>query len=484
MSTSRKVQSDIEKTLKLMNAGFTEFEEIRQKLDETPAGHQKEKVEAELKRSLKRLQKYREQIKGWLQTEIKNKRTLEEAKRDIEIRMEAFKEIERESKIKPYSIEGLARVSESEETEDEEVETTWVDEAIERLEEQIEELKKEKEPVKKKKQSQQKKNQLQKRIELNSKHIEKLKTINEAFKYGFLTEEDLSELQDDVDMYLEQTGTNLEDSLHIYNGFDFHSLTMQIEEEKQEQIENAERKRKEEEEELAKEELKEKELEEQQRLKQQSEVQQQTSPVIQQKLSPKQQSPAVKVERKVTKSPTPQETPKTPKTNVKGKAQDSTKLQKKSSNEQVDTVEEKKEEKGQVDEKTLKTLQDIEFSYTNMMSQSPTIQKHTPAKSQLPKWFPTQASEFSFTSNKIDDEFLMFLFYYTQGTPLQAQAAERLRQKKWVFHKGYQKWFRKVNDNGFTSNVSENGDYCCFDFESWNIESKTHFAFFNNFMEK
>ena len=102
---------------------------------------------------------------------------------------------------------------------------------------------------------------------------------------------------------------------------------------------------------------------------------------------------------------------------------------------------------------------------------------------QLPKWFPKEPVEFDFNSPNIDDEFLLFLFYYQQGTSLQLKAAEMLKQRKWKYHKGYQKWFKEHNEPIYSSDVSENGDYMCFEYESWYNVSKSHFTFFNNFME-
>ena len=140
-----------------------------------------------------------------------------------------------------------------------------------------------------------------------------------------------------------------------------------------------------------------------------------------------------------------------------------------------------------LDAKTVELLKDIDFSYTAMMEHH-TQQQSAPKKqqsqaAQLPKWFPKEAIEFDFRSNKIDDEFLFFLFYYQQGTPLQLKAAEMLKQRKWKYHKGYQKWFKEHNDPIYMSDVSENGDYMCFEYESWYNVSKSHFTFFSNFME-
>jgi len=70
--------------------------------------NQREKIENEMKTLIKKLQKDREQIKGWLGDKaVKDKISLGDARKKIEIEMERFKEFERESKTKAFSKEGL-----------------------------------------------------------------------------------------------------------------------------------------------------------------------------------------------------------------------------------------------------------------------------------------------------------------------------------------------------------------------------------------
>jgi CCR4-NOT transcription complex subunit 3 len=73
----------------------------------------REKHEAELKKEIKRLQKLRESIKGWTaSSEVKNKQPLLDARFAIEKKMEAFKVLERHTKTKAYSRQGLAMAGE------------------------------------------------------------------------------------------------------------------------------------------------------------------------------------------------------------------------------------------------------------------------------------------------------------------------------------------------------------------------------------
>ncbi len=64
-----------------------------------------------MKKELKKLQKFRDQIKNWsADTAIKDKTSLNEYKRKIEIDMERFKMVERQSKTKAFSKHGLEKM--------------------------------------------------------------------------------------------------------------------------------------------------------------------------------------------------------------------------------------------------------------------------------------------------------------------------------------------------------------------------------------
>jgi CCR4-NOT transcription complex subunit 3 len=47
---------------------------------------------------------------------------------------------------------------------------------------------------------------------------------------------------------------------------------------------------------------------------------------------------------------------------------------------------------------------------------------------------------------KFDQDTLFFAFYYQQNTYQQYLAAIELKRKNWKFHKKYQTWFRKADD--------------------------------------
>jgi CCR4-NOT transcription complex subunit 3 len=84
------------------------FEDIWQKVHNATNSNQKEKYEADLKKEIKKLQRLRDQIKSWIASaEIKDKSVLMDNRKLIETQMERFKVVERETKTKAYSKEGL-----------------------------------------------------------------------------------------------------------------------------------------------------------------------------------------------------------------------------------------------------------------------------------------------------------------------------------------------------------------------------------------
>lgn len=92
--TSRKLQAEIEKVLKKISEGVEVFEGIFSKIQTATTlvinyiihlKAQKEKYEGDLKKEIKKLQRFRDQIKTWqASNEIKDKKLLIENRRLIE----------------------------------------------------------------------------------------------------------------------------------------------------------------------------------------------------------------------------------------------------------------------------------------------------------------------------------------------------------------------------------------------------------------
>lgn len=94
MADRRRLQGEIDKTLKKVSEGVEAFEDVWQKLISAQSRiqvqtatnvNQKEKYESELKKEIKKLQRLREQIKTWQSSnDIKDKKPLAEARKSIE----------------------------------------------------------------------------------------------------------------------------------------------------------------------------------------------------------------------------------------------------------------------------------------------------------------------------------------------------------------------------------------------------------------
>jgi CCR4-NOT transcription complex subunit 3 len=86
----RKQQQEIDRTLKRVSEGLTTFQGIYDKLQTqviAPSGQTsvKEKLEADLKKEIKKLQRHRDQIKTWIaRDDVKDKKPLLEARKAIE----------------------------------------------------------------------------------------------------------------------------------------------------------------------------------------------------------------------------------------------------------------------------------------------------------------------------------------------------------------------------------------------------------------
>ena len=82
---SRKTQQEIEKTFKRVGEGIQSFESIYEKIRATTNPTQRDKLEENLKREIKKLQRFRDQIKTWAAgNEVKDKGPLLEQRRNIE----------------------------------------------------------------------------------------------------------------------------------------------------------------------------------------------------------------------------------------------------------------------------------------------------------------------------------------------------------------------------------------------------------------
>lgn len=82
---ARKLQQEVDKCFKKVAEGVAEFESIYEKIEQSTNASQKEKLEDNLKKEIKKLQRHRDQIKTWhASNEIKDKGPLMEQRKLIE----------------------------------------------------------------------------------------------------------------------------------------------------------------------------------------------------------------------------------------------------------------------------------------------------------------------------------------------------------------------------------------------------------------
>lgn len=212
MADKRKLQGEIDRCLKKVNEGVEAFDDIWQKVQTASNSNQKEKYEADLKKEIKKLQRLRDQIKTWAASnDIKDKRPLLEHRKLIETQMERFKVVERETKTKAYSKEGLGQANKVDPaTREKEECREWLNSSIDQIKIQIDQIECEIENIvsgnKKKKVDREKNVRIEshrERIEKHRVHISKLELILRLLDNESLEVDRVNKLKEDVECYIE-----------------------------------------------------------------------------------------------------------------------------------------------------------------------------------------------------------------------------------------------------------------------------------------
>ncbi|KAL3670561.1 hypothetical protein V7S43_004874 [Phytophthora oleae] len=208
MAGQRKLLSEIDRTLKKVSEGVDVFNDIWDKVYAATAQNQKEKHEADLKKEIKKLQRFRDQIKTWIgNSDVKDKRPLVDARKLIEQKMEEFKVCEKETKTKAYSKEGLAQVERLDpEQQARQQSHAWIQDCLNQFNVQIEALESDVERLHSAKGRNRNKSEIEEKEKLLSRHkwhILKLEQINRLLDNSALEPDQVDELKEDVDYYLE-----------------------------------------------------------------------------------------------------------------------------------------------------------------------------------------------------------------------------------------------------------------------------------------
>ncbi|KAK7336237.1 hypothetical protein VNO77_16773 [Canavalia gladiata] len=215
MGASRKLQGEIDRVLKKVQEGVEVFDSIWNKVYDTDNANQKEKFEADLKKEIKKLQRYRDQIKTWIQSsEIKDKKVsasyeqaLVDARKLIEREMERFKICEKETKTKAFSKEGLGQQPKTDPKEKAKSETRdWLNNVVGELESQIDNFEAELEglSVKKGKSRPPRLTHLETSITRHKAHIKKCEFILRLLDNDELSPEQVNDVRDFLDDYVER----------------------------------------------------------------------------------------------------------------------------------------------------------------------------------------------------------------------------------------------------------------------------------------
>mmetsp|Transcript_27005 Transcript_27005/g.80973 ORF Transcript_27005/g.80973 Transcript_27005/m.80973 type:complete len:706 (-) Transcript_27005:95-2212(-) len=208
MSANRKLQTEIDRTLKKVEEGVEVFDEIWDKVYSATQQNQKEKYEVDLKKEIKKLQRHRDQIKTWVaSSDIKDKRALTDARKLIETKMEQFKVCEKETKTKTYSKEGLARETKVDPHEAAKHATReWLSEKVDQLNLQIDMHEADLEKLTSGKGSKRHKAEievLEASIKRHRWHIARLELITRLLDNDALQHEQINEVKEDVEYYID-----------------------------------------------------------------------------------------------------------------------------------------------------------------------------------------------------------------------------------------------------------------------------------------
>ncbi|KAF1987563.1 CCR4-NOT transcription complex [Aulographum hederae CBS 113979] len=210
---ARKLANELDKCFKKVKEGVEAFQGIYDKIQTCTNPSQKEKLEDSLKKEIKKLQRSRDQIKTWAQSnDIKDKKPLLDHRKLIETQMELFKAVEKEMKTKAFSKEGLSAQAKLDPKERERADViSFLGNMLEEIALQIETTEANAEAlqatVKKGKKDTAKADriaELERVTERHKWHQNKLELILRAMENGSVEADQVKELEEGIKYYVEQ----------------------------------------------------------------------------------------------------------------------------------------------------------------------------------------------------------------------------------------------------------------------------------------
>lgn len=223
--SSRKLQQEFDKLQKKVTEGLAQFDQTHDKIYATENSSLKEKLESELRKEIKKLQRYRDQVKQWL-SDSSNKldrSRLQDIRGLIESAMERFKEVEKVLKMKQFSNEGLElqmKLGARGLDEAKKIEALkYITELLEELNRQNDLLSAEIDQLHHKRKLtalQATIDELAEKIDRNNAHVTRLEHVLRNLENNKLEPAKIDDIRDDLDYYLEN---NQADDFVEYDDF-------------------------------------------------------------------------------------------------------------------------------------------------------------------------------------------------------------------------------------------------------------------------
>ncbi|EMR66315.1 putative ccr4-not transcription complex protein [Eutypa lata UCREL1] len=460
---ARKLQQEVDKCFKKVDEGVAEFEAIYEKIEQSNNASQKEKLEDNLKREIKKLQRLRDQIKTWAASnDIKDKAPLMEKRKLIETQMERFKAVEKAMKTKAYSKEGLSAAAKLDPKEQAKVEASdFLNNVVDELEQQIEALEAESESIQvtmKKGKSQTAKAEriaaIERIIERHKWHQGKLELIRRSLENGGVETDQVNDIEESIKYYVSE---GMQDDFMDDDGL-YDELNLQDEEETFGMPQDNDKDSR----------------------PTESVASAQSPAPVPAAIARKVDSGKALQQNGVANGVRPTEE----------KEEESIYHLPASLQDLVESFETTKKRPIQVNTPSHLRMLAASQASLNMMDNFDSEPRRTyrpevptPSVAGYPQE-PLPIFDDPRLYGRIEPDTLFYVFYYKQGTYQQYLAAKALKDQSWRFHKQYQTWFQRHEEPKQITEEFEKGTYRFFDYEStWMNRRKAEFQFHYRFLE-
>lgn len=210
----RKQASEEGRVLKRIEEGLVTYDRTAELLQGAETELMKVRLEENLKRELKKMQRLRLKICEWQRKDPFNGSELQSYRVRIEEKMKHFKIVEKESKVRAYSKEGLKMTTEVDQAKEERyLFREWVTDSISRLNSQVESLEADIESLrggagkrKRKTRVSQEAKAFRSKIQRSQYHVGMLERVLRAVDNDMLDVKYVRGLKEDVSHYIEYNG--------------------------------------------------------------------------------------------------------------------------------------------------------------------------------------------------------------------------------------------------------------------------------------